>query len=429
LPMLSHFKLKEHSTDIKTEITAGFTTFLTMLYIVPLNALILSQSGMPYDALVTATIVVTFLITLLNGIYSNTPVALSVGMGLNAYFTYGLVLGMKVPWQTALGVVFISGFLFVLLSLTSFRRTLLNAIPESLRRAISAGIGVFLAFIGLKEIGIIVSDKVTLVHLGDLSSPETILGIFGLALVVILHSLQIKGSFIISIVSTTILAFAIGNATLPNVLFALPASIEPIAFELDILSALTLSMAPIIVAFLLTDMFDTLGTLGGIAQRVHIYKNDDRKLDSTLKTDAIGSVVGASLGVSTVTSFIESAAGVEAGGRTGLTAVATALFFLPLLFMLPIFEAIPAVAIYPVLVMVGILMFEEIAHINFKDNATAVSAFFTILMIPLTFSITNGIAFGFLSYVLVKIAKKEYSSLNRGLIVLALISLIIFWIQ
>jgi len=427
--MLSHFKLKEHSTDIKTEITAGFTTFLTMLYIVPLNALILSQSGMPYDALVTATIVVTFLITLLNGIYSNTPVALSVGMGLNAYFTYGLVLGMKVPWQTALGVVFISGLLFVLLSLTSFRRTLLNAIPESLRRAISAGIGAFLAFIGLKEIGIIASDKVTLVHLGDLSSPETILGTFGLALVVILHSLQIKGSFIISIISTTLLAFAMGNATLPNVLFALPASIEPIAFELDILSALTLSMVPIIVAFLLTDMFDTLGTLGGIAQRVNIYKNDDRKLDSTLKSDAIGSVVGASLGVSTVTSFIESAAGVEAGGKTGLTAVATALFFLPLLFMLPIFEAIPAVAIYPVLVMVGILMFEEVAHINFKDSATAVSAFFTILMIPLTFSITNGIAFGFLSYVLVKIVKKEHHSLNRGLIILALISLIIFWIQ
>ena len=425
----SYFKLQEHSTNLKTEITAGFTTFLTMLYIVPLNALILSQSGMPYDALVTATIVVTFLITLLNGIYSNTPVALSVGMGLNAYFTYGLVLGMKVPWQTALGVVFISGVLFVLLSFTSFRRTLLNAIPESLRRAISAGIGAFLAFIGLKEIGIIASDKVTLVHLGDLSSPETMLGIFGLVLVIILHSLRFKGAFIISIIATTILAFATGNATLPNVLFALPASIEPIAFELDILSALTLSMVPVIVAFLLTDMFDTLGTLGGIAQRAHIYKNDDRKLDNTLKSDAIGSVVGASLGVSTVTSFIESAAGVEVGGRTGLTAVATALFFLPLLFMLPIFEAIPAVAIYPVLVMVGILMFEEIAHINFKDSATAVSAFFTILMIPLTFSITNGIAFGFLSFVLVKIVKKEYSSLNRGLIVLALISLIIFWIQ
>lgn len=425
----SYFKLQEHSTNLKTEVFAGFTTFLTMLYIVPLNALILSQSGMPYDALVTATIVVTFLITLLNGIYSNTPVALSVGMGLNAYFTYGLVLGMKVPWQTALGVVFISGLLFVLLSFTSFRRILLNAIPESLRRAISAGIGAFLAFIGLKEIGIIASNKVTLVHLGDLSSPETMLGIFGLVLVIILHSLRFKGSFIISIIATTILAFVTENATLPNVLFALPASIEPIAFELDILSALTLSMVPVIVAFLLTDMFDTLGTLGGIAQRVHIYKNNDRKLDNTLKSDAIGSVVGASLGVSTVTSFIESAAGVEVGGRTGLTAVATALFFLPLLFMLPIFEAIPAVAIYPVLVMVGILMFEEIAHINFKDSATAVSAFFTILMIPLTFSITNGIAFGFLSFVLVKIVKKEYSSLNRGLIVLALISLIIFWIQ
>jgi len=427
--MLSHFKLKEHSTDIKTEITAGFTTFLTMLYIVPLNALILSQSGMPYDALVTATIVVTFLITLLNGIYSNTPVALSVGMGLNAYFTYGLVLGMKVPWQSALGVVFISGVLFVLLSFTSFRRTLLNAIPESMRHAISAGIGAFLAFIGLKEIGIIASDKVTLVHLGDLSSPETMLGIFGLVLVIILHSLRIKGAFIISIIATTILSFTTGNATLPDILFALPASIEPIAFKLDILSALTLSMMPIIVAFLLTDMFDTLGTLGAIAQRVHIYKNDNRKLDNTLKSDAIGSVVGSSLGVSTVTSFIESAAGVEAGGRTGLTAVATALFFLPLLFMLPIFEAIPAVAIYPVLVMVGILMFEEIAHINFKDSPTAISAFFTILMIPLTFSITNGIAFGFLSYVLMKIVKKEYSSLNRGLILLALISLIIFWMQ
>jgi len=425
----SFFKLAQHDTDIKTEISAGFTTFLTMLYIVPLNSLILSQSGMPYDALITATIVVTVLITLLNGIYSNTPIALSVGMGLNAYFTFGLVLGMKIPWQDALGVVFVSGLLFTILSFTNLKRTLLQSIPIDLRRAISAGIGLFLAFIGLKEIGLIVDDPVTLVHFGHLSDAKTALGTFGIVVTLILHTLNIKGAFIISIMLTTIVAFISGNASLPQMIFTSPSSMAPIAFELNIISVLTLSMFPVIIAFLLTDMFDTIGTLGSIAERAQIHENDDRKLDKTLKSDAIGSTVGATLGVSTVTSFIESAAGIEAGGRTGLTAVATALFFLPLLFMLPLFQAIPSSAIYPVLVMVGILMFQEIAHINFKDSASAVSSFFIVTMIPLTFSITNGIAFGFLSYVLVKTVQKERKELNSGIITLALISILIFWIS
>jgi AGZA family xanthine/uracil permease-like MFS transporter len=425
------FKLKEHNTNIGTELSAGFTTFLTMMYIVPVNGFILADAGLPMDAVVTATAIITILATLFSGLWSNTPIAMSVGMGLNAYFSYGLVLGMKIPWETALGIVFISGILFLILSFTNFRVWIMTSIPISLRRAISAGIGSFIAFIGLKQMGIIVDNQVTLVGLGNFSDPNVLLGVLGLILAFTFYAYRIKGSFILAIAITSIVGWILGLGTLPQTVLSAPASIEPILFKLDITSALTLSLLPVIITFLITDMFDTLGTLTGVGTRANLFQEnnkDDKSLQKTLEADAIATTAGSVLGVSTTTSFIESASGVEEGGRTGLTAVFTAMFFITTLFMLPLFKAIPGNAIYPVLVVVGVLMFTELGKINFEDSDLAVSAgaFLIVILMPLTFSITNGIAAGFLVYTIIKLAKRKTDDLNLGILVITFISALAF---
>jgi len=420
------FKLKEHNTTLSTEIRAGFTTFLTMLYIVPVNGLIMSQAGMPIDAVITATALITIIATILNGLWANTPVAMSVGMGVNAYFTFGLVLGMKLPWETALGIVFVSGFLFVLLSLTKFRVWILNSLPKDLRRAISAGIGTFIAFIGLKEMGIIVDNPATLVNLGDLSNPTVLLGVLGLIILFVLYAKKLKGAFILTIVITSIVGWVVGISPSPTEFISMPSSIEPIFLKLDILSALSLSLFPVIITFLITDMFDSLGTLAGVGFRANLFEKEGKELQKTLEVDATATLLGSLLGTSTTTSFIESASGVEEGGRTGLTAVVTGLFFISTLFLLPFFKAIPPNAIYPILVMVGILMFSELAHIDFSDISISTSTFFIVLMMPLTYSITNGLAFGFISYTILKVVRGELKDINIGIILLTLISILAF---
>ncbi|WP_428023856.1 NCS2 family permease [Arcobacter sp.] len=428
---MGFFKLKKNSTDVKTEFTAGLTTFLTMMYIVPVNGFILADAGLPMDAVVTATALITILATLFSGIWSNTPIAMSVGMGLNAYFSYGLVLGMKIPWQTALGIVFLSGVLFVILSFTNFRVWIMTSIPMNLRRAISAGIGTFIAFIGLKQMGMIVDNPATLVSLGDFTKDTVLLGTFGLILTFVLFSYRLKGAFIFSILITSIIGWIFGIGIAPEKLFSAPASIEPIFMQLDIMSAISLSLLPVIITFLVTDMFDTLGTLTGVGSRANLFQEnnkEDKSLQKTLEADAIATVGGSLLGVSTTTSFIESASGVEQGGRTGLTAVFTALFFVTTLFMLPLFKAIPSNAIYPILVVVGVLMFSELGKINFEkvDFATSAAAFFIVLLMPLTFSITNGIATGFIVYTIIKLVKNEKEDLNLGIFLLTFISLLVF---
>ena len=425
------FKLKEHGTNISTELSAGFTTFLTMMYIVPVNGFILADAGLPMDAVITATALITVLATLFSGLWGNTPIAMSVGMGLNAYFSYGLVLGMKIPWETALGIVFLSGVLFVILSLTNFRVWIMTSIPMSLRRAISAGIGAFIAFIGLKQMGIIVENKATLVSIGDFSNSNVLLGILGLVLAFSFYSYRIKGSFILSITITSIVAWTFGIGSFPSEFLSVPASISPILFKLDIVSAMTLSLLPVIITFLITDMFDTLGTLTGVGTRANLFQEnnkDDKSLQKTLEADAIASTAGALVGVSTTTAFIESASGVEEGGRTGLTAVFTAMFFVTTLFMLPLFKSIPGNAIYPVLVVVGVLMFTELGKIKFEDTdlATSAGAFFIVLLMPLTFSITNGIAAGFIMYTLIKVVKRQTEDLNIGILVITFISALAF---
>ncbi|WP_121626642.1 NCS2 family permease [Poseidonibacter antarcticus] len=428
---MNFFKLKEHNTNVKTEFSAGFTTFLTMMYIVPVNGFILADAGLPMDAVVTATALITILATLFSGLWSNTPIAMSVGMGLNAYFSYGLVLGMKIPWETALGIVFLSGILFVILSLTNFRVWIMTSIPMSLRRAISAGIGSFIAFIGLKQMGMITASDATLVTLGDFSNSNVLLGVLGLILAFSFYAYKIKGAFILSIAITSIVAWIFGLGELPEAIISMPASISPIFMHLDILSAISLSLLPVIITFLITDMFDTLGTLTGVGTRAKLFQENnknDKSLQRTLEADAIATSAGALIGVSTTTAFIESATGVEEGGRTGLTAVFTAMFFITTLFMLPLFKSIPANAIYPVLVVVGVLMFTELGKINFVDSdlATSAGAFLIVILMPLTFSITNGIAAGFLVYTIIKLAKKEFSDLNIGILVITFISALAF---
>jgi len=275
---LGFFKLKEHGSDVKTEITAGFTTFLTMMYIVPVNAIIMSKTGMDFGALVTATALITIFSTVLNGLWANTPIAMSVGMGLNAYFTFGLVLGMKIPWQTALGIVFISGILFLALSFTKFRVWIMQSVPHDLRRAISAGIGAFIAFIGLKEMGMVVDNPAVLVGLGDFSNASVLLGVLGLVLVFGFFAWKIKGAFILAVLVTSVIAWVSGLAPYPTEFFSMPSSIAPIALQLDITSALTLALLPVIITFLITDMFDSLGTLTGVGFRAGIFKDDSKEL-------------------------------------------------------------------------------------------------------------------------------------------------------
>ncbi len=426
---MGFFKLEEHGTSVKTEFTAGFTTFLTMMYIVPVNAIIMSKTGMPMEALITATALITIFSTVLNGFWANTPIAMSVGMGLNAYFTFGLVLGMKIPWQSALGIVFISGILFLVLSFTKFRVWVMQSVPYDLRRAISAGIGAFIAFIGLKQMGIVVNNDAVLVGLGNFKDSHLLIGILGLVLVFAFYAWRLKGAFILAILVTSIVAWVLGIAPYPTEFLSMPASISPIVMHLDVMSALKLSLLPVVVTFLITDMFDSLGTLAGVGFRAGLFKDDSKELQKTLEVDAAATVVGSLLGLSTTTSFIESASGVEEGGRTGLTAVFAGLFFILTLFMMPLFSAIPENAIYPVLVMVGVLMFTELSNINFKDPATAVSTFLIVIMMPLTYSITNGLAFGFLAYLLIKVLTKEWDDINIGVISLGVISLIVFLVH
>ncbi len=423
----SYFKLEERNTNIKTESIAGLTTFLTVMYIVPLNGIIMSAAGMPKEAVITATALITIVATIFNGIWSNTPIAMSVGLGLNSYFAFALVQGQKLPWETVLGIVFLSGVVFVLLTLTKVRRMIIESISVEFKIAVSAGIGVFIAFIGLKQMGIVTDHPATLVTLGNLGDKNVLLGVFGLFLTTALIVWKVKGAFIIGILVTSIVGFIFGVADAPKSLVSLPASISPIFLKLDIKSAFTLSLVAPIFTFMLTDLFDSLGTLAGVGYRAGIFSEGDSKpIQKTLEADAAATVLGAAMGLSTTTSFIESAAGVEEGGRTGLTSVVTGLLFIMTLFMLPFFIAIPANAIYPVLVIVGVFMFADLKNVDFGSVEAAIPAFLIIILMPLTFSITKGLAAGFIAHVFIKLVTGKVKELNLVIILMAIISVFAF---
>jgi adenine/guanine/hypoxanthine permease len=427
--IVKYFKLDEKGTNIKTELLAGLTTFMAVVYIVPLNGAILG-SAMPEEAkgaVIIATALITIVATIMTGLWSNTPITMSVGLGLNTYFA--ILVSKGIPWQTVLGIVFISGIFFLVLTLTNVRKLVINSISKDFKISISAGIGLFIAFVGLKNMKLIVYDKYTLVTLGNLSDKNVLLGLLGIFIIIALITWRLKGAFIIGMAITSIIGYIIGVGNAPDLanIFSIPVSIAPIAFKLDIIGALKLSLLPAIITFMLTDLFDSLGTLSGVGHRAGIFEEDDsRPIQKTLEVDAVATVLGSLVGMSTTTSFIESAAGVEEGGRTGLTSVFTGLLFTLTLFMLPLFNSIPPNAIYPVLVIVGVLMFADLKEIDFSKVEIGIPAFLIIILMPLTFSITKGLAAGFISYTFIKIISGKFKEINLVIIVLALISILAF---
>ena len=425
-----YFHLSERGTDIRTEVIAGGATFLTVMYIVPLNGLIMSQAGMPVEAVITATALITLIATVMNGIWSNTPIAMSVGLGLNSYFAFSLVVVEKIPWQTVLGIVFFSGVIFFILTLTRARAMVMEAISMEFKIAISSGIGFFIAFIGLKEMGIIAAHPVTFVTAGNLGDKNVLLGILGIFVVTAFVVWKVKGAFILGVLATWAAGYLMGITALPARPFSLPASIEPIFLKLDIAGAMKLSLLAPIFTFMLTDLFDSLGTLAGVGHRAGLFgETDTKSIQRTLEADAASTVLGSLLGLSTTTAFIESAAGVEEGGRTGLTAVVAGLLFILTLFMLPFFKSIPANAIYPVLVIIGVLMFADLKKIDFSDLQVGVPAFLIIILMPLTFSITKGLAAGFISHAFVKVVSGRARELNPVSVILAIVSVFAFMVS
>jgi AGZA family xanthine/uracil permease-like MFS transporter len=387
------FKLTDHETTMRTEVLAGLTTFLTMAYIIFVNPSILGDAGMPKGAVFVATCLIAALGTTIMGLYANYPIALAPGMGLNAYFAYVVVLGMGFKWQVALGAVFVSGCLFLLVTLTGLREQIIKGIPHSLRVAITVGIGMFLAIIALKSAGIVAASKATYVTLGDLHQPSVVLAAIGFFTIVALDKLKVRGAILIGILLVTVLSFFFGGNTF-NGVFSAPPSIEPTLFKLDIAGAFSV----------LVELFDATGTLMGVAKRAGLLvpgKMD--RMNKALLADSGAIFAGSLLGTSSTTAYIESASGVQAGGRTGLTAVTVAVLFLLCLFISPLAGSVPAYATAPALLFVACLMLRDLTELEWDDSTEVIPAAVTALMMPFTYSIANGLAFGFITYGLLKL--------------------------
>ncbi|MDE2229222.1 MAG: NCS2 family permease [Alphaproteobacteria bacterium] len=423
----TYFQLKQHGSDVRTEAVAGLTTFLTMAYIVFVNPLILGDAGMDKGAVFVATCVASAIGTLVMGLYANYPLALAPGMGLNAYFTYGVVKGLHYPWQVALGAVFISGVLFMLLSVTRVREWIVDAIPQSQKMAISAGVGLFLGIIALKNAGIVVASPDTYVTLGNLKAPPTLLAIAGFLLMVALDARKVPGAIIIAILATTVAGIVAGVSPFLGVA-SLPPSVAPTFLQLDIRGALDAGVLVIVFAFFFVDLFDNTGTLVGVAHRAGLIRKDGHipRLLRVFVADSTATLVGSLLGTSTVTSYIESAAGVRAGGRTGLVGVVVAALFLLTLFFAPLAETVPAYATAPALLYVACLMARGLAEIDWEDVTEYAPAVVTAIAMPLTFSIANGIAFGFILYAAIKLLAGRTREASPAVIVLGLLFLIRF---
>lgn len=394
-----YFRFAEHGTDWHTETLAGVTTFVTMAYIIFVNPSILSETGMPIAAVTVATCLCAAFGSVLMGALANYPLALAPGMGLNAYFTYTVVKGMGVPWQTALGAVFLSGVIFLLLTLSGIRQRLLAAIPYQLHAAVAGGIGLFIAFIGLRNAGMIVPSTATLVTLGNLHAPATLLAVFGIALIAVLQVLRVRAAMLIGVLGTTLLGGLLGQVHWHPV-WVSPGALRATALHLDVRGALRLNALEIIFVFLFVDLFDNIGTLVAVTERAGLIATDKTipRLERIFFADAAATVVGSLAGTSTVTSYIESAAGVAVGGRTGVTAIVTGLLFFAAMFVAPLVGVIPAFATSPALILVGALMVASAARIDWDEPRVAVPAFLTLLLIPLTYSIATGLSFGIISF-------------------------------
>lgn len=396
------FQLREHGTTVKQEIIAGVTTFLTMAYIIFVNPSILSMTGMDKGALITVTCLASAIGTAITAFWVNAPLAMAPGMGLNAFFTFTLVLGNGATWEQALGVVFISGVIFLALTFSGLREKIIDAIPAEIRLAVGAGIGLFIAFIGMQGMGLIVSNSATVVALGKFNL-NVVLGLVGFAIMGFLEMRKVRGGILIGIVVTTVLGIIFGAVQLPTQLISMPPSPAPIALKLDVLGAIKPIFLGSIFSFMFVDLFDSLGTIMACAHEAEMIdeKGKIKNVSKILEADAIATVIGSLLGTSTTTTFVESASGIAVGGRTGLTALTTAALFAISLFFSPLIGIVPAFATAPALILVGVFMFKNLLDIDFHNIEVAIPCFLIIIMMPLTYSISIGISFGFISYILV----------------------------
>ncbi len=406
-------------TTVRTEIIAGITTFLTMAYILAVNPDILSKTGMDKGALFTTTAIASAVTTLLMAVYAKLPFGLAPGMGLNAFFAFTVCLGMGKSWDFALTAVFLEGLLFILLSVTKLRSKIVDALPHNLKNAVAAGIGLFIAFLGLQNAGIIVNNEATLVTLGNVTSGSALLGLIGLVITSVLLVRNVRGALLIGIVATTLVGIPMGLTHFDGI-FSMPPSIEPIAFKMNWEQIFTKEMAIVVFTFLFVDMFDTIGTLVGVATKAGMVK-DGRipRLNKAFLVDAVGTTMGAMMGTSTITTFVESASGVAEGGRTGLTAFSTSVCFFVALFFAPFFLSIPAAAIAPVLVLVGLMMITCLVKIELTDYSESIPAFVCLIFIPLAYSISDGIVWGLLSYVAINLICGNYKKISIGTYILA----------
>ncbi len=418
------FKLKENNTDVKTEIIAGITTFMTMAYILAVNPGILSSTGMDKNAVFTATALSAVVATLVMALWARLPFALAPGMGLNAFFAFTVVIGMGYSWEFALTAVFLEGIIFLALTAFNVRELIVNAIPINLKHAISAGIGLFIAFIGLQNAGIIVKSDATMVTLGSLGVHTVWVAAIGLILTGVLLALKVKGALLIGIFVSALIGIPLGVTILPEGhLISLPPSITPIAFKFDFSQVLTPDMAIVLLTFLFVDMFDTVGTLVGVASKANMIDKDGKlpRVKQALFADAVGTTVGAMVGTSTVTTYVESASGVAEGGRTGLTSLTTALLFAIALFLAPLFLMVPASATAPALILVGSFMMSPILKIDFNDYTESIPVFLTIIVMPLSYSIAEGIVFGMVSFVALKLFSGRFKEISLVMYILAVL--------
>jgi AGZA family xanthine/uracil permease-like MFS transporter len=424
--MKDFFELKKRETTVKREFVGGLTTFLTMAYIVFVSPDIMSQTGMDKGALITATCLASALGTLIVALWVNAPMAMAPGMGLIAFFTYSLVLpNDNVTWQMGLGVVFISGIFFLLLTISKLRQKIIDAIPVSLRLAVGAGIGFFITFIGMKNMGLIVAHPETLVTLGEFTRP-VVLGLIGLIIILMLEVKKVRGALLIGIVATYMLGLIFGEVSLNGSPVSLPPSIAPIAFKLDILGALQLSFVGAIFSFMFVDLFDSVGTIVACSYQADMVNEDGSiaKIDKMLEADAGASLAGALLGTSTTTTYVESAAGIADGARTGLSSLFIALFFLGSLFFAPLIGSVPSFATSPALIVVGACMFGLVKEIDISKFEVAAPAFLTIIMMPATYSISNGISAGFLAHIIMAVAVGKIRTINPILWIIGGLSLL-----
>lgn len=425
--MEKFFELKKNHTTVKREFFGGLTTFLTMAYIIFVNPDMLQKTGMDPNALVTATCLSAVVGTLLVALWVKAPLAMAPGMGLNAFFTFTLAAREDVSWETALGVVFLSGIIFLLLTVTGIREKIIRAIPLSLRFAVGAGIGLFITFIGLQKLGLIVDNEDTLVAMGEFTTP-VILGLVGLILIAVLEVRKVRGALLIGIITTYVLGIAFGQVTFDG-FFSAPPSLAPIAFKLDIIGAFRLSLIGAIFSFMFVDLFDSVGTIVACSYQAGMVGADGsiNKIDKMLEADAIATICGSLMGTSTTTTYVESASGIADGARTGLASLFTALFFFLALFCAPFITSVPPFATAPALIVVGIFMFRIIKEIDFSDFEIAIPAFLTIVTMPLTYSISNGISIGFISYIIITTASGDSKKVSPILWIIGVLSVINLW--